>query len=92
MTAVEKNAKGQSVRVPHEIDFVVNKGGERVYVQSAYAIRSEEKLESERRAFSLAGDSFRKIIVRDDVPHRSFDETGVLHVNLLDFLLDESIV
>ena len=92
VTAVEKNAKGQSVRVPHEIDFVVNKGGERVYVQSAYAIRSEEKLESERRAFSLAGDSFRKIIVRDDVLHRSFDETGVLHVNLLDFLLDESIV
>ncbi|MBQ3810731.1 MAG: ATP-binding protein [Kiritimatiellae bacterium] len=92
VTAVEKNAKGQSVRVPHEIDFVVNKGGERVYVQSAYAIRSEEKLESERRAFSLAGDSFRKIIVRDDVLHRSFDESGVLHVNLLDFLLDESIV
>ena len=90
--AVEKNAKGQSVRVPHEIDFVVNKGGERVYVQSAYAIRSEEKLASERRAFSLAGDSFRKIIVRDDVLHRWFDETGVLHVNLLDFLLDESIV
>lgn len=90
--AVEKNAKGQSVRVPHEIDFVVNKGGERVYVQSAYAIRSEEKLAAERHAFSLAGDSFRKIIVRDDVLHRWFDETGVLHVNLLDFLLDESIV
>ena len=92
VTAVEKNAKGQSVRVPHEIDFVVNKGGERVYVQSAYAIRSDEKLDSERRAFSLAGDSFRKIIVRDDILHRTFDETGVLHVNLLDFLLDESIV
>lgn len=59
---------------------------------SRYAIRSEEKLESERRAFSLVGDSFRKIIVRDDVLHRSFDEAGVLHVNLLDFLLDESIV
>lgn len=46
VTAVEKNANGQSVRVPHEIDFVVNKGCERVYVQSAYAIRSDEKLES----------------------------------------------
>ena len=50
------------------------------------------KLDSERRAFSLAGDSFRKIIVRDDILHRTFDETGVLHVNLLDFLLDETIV
>ena len=42
--------------------------------------------------FSLAGDSFRKIIVCDDMLHRTFDETGVLHVNLLDFLLDETIV
>ena len=72
--------------------MLINKGGERVYVQSAYAIRSEEKLESERRAFSLAGDSFRKIIVRDDVLSRTFDDSGVLHVNLLDFLLDETIV
>ena len=90
--SVGKNTKGQSVRMPREIDFVINKGGERVYVQSAYAIRSEEKLESERRAFSLAGDSFRKIIVRDDVLSRTFDDSGVLHVNLLDFLLDETIV
>ena len=92
VVSIAKNKKGQSIRVPHEIDFVVNKGDERVYVQSAYAIRSDEKLESERRAFSFAGDSFRKIIVRDDVLHRAFDESGVLHVNLIDFLLDESIV
>lgn len=92
VVASGRNAHGASVKIPHEIDFVVNKGGERVYVQSAYAIRSEEKLESERRAFSLAGDSFRKIIVRDDILHRTFDERGVLHVNLIDFLLDETIV
>ena len=56
----------------------------------AHAIRSEEKLESERRAFSLAGVSFRKIIVRDDVLHRTFDETGVL--NLYSLLLFGTLV
>ena len=81
-----------SVRVQREIDFVVNKTSERVYVQSAYAMPTDEKRESELRPFSLTGDSFRKIVVRDDVGLRWFDDRGVLHVNLLDFLLDESIV
>ena len=88
----ETDANGNSVHVQREIDFVVNKTSERVYVQSAWAIPTEEKRAAELKPFSATGDSFRKIIVRDDVLHRSFDETGVLHVNLLDFLLDESIV
>ena len=90
--ARETDAKGNSVHVQREIDFVVNKTSERVYVQSAYAMPTAEKRESELRPFSLTGDSFRKIVVRDDVGLRWFDDRGVLHVNLLDFLLDESIV
>ena len=90
--ARETDAKGNSVHVQREIDFVVNKTSERVYVQSAYAMPTDEKRESELRPFSLTGDSFRKIVVRDDVGLRWFDDRGVLHVNLLDFLLDESIV
>ena len=90
--ARETDAKGNSVHVQREIDFVVNKSSERVYVQSAYAMPTDEKRESELRPFSLTGDSFRKIVVRDDVGLRWFDDRGVLHVNLLDFLLDETIV
>ena len=90
--ARETDSKGNSVHVQREIDFVVNKTSERVYVQSAYAMPTAEKRESELRPFSLTGDSFRKIVVRDDVGLRWFDDRGVLHVNLLDFLLDESIV
>ena len=90
--ARETDAKGNSVHVQREIDFVVNKTSERVYVQSAYAMPTDEKRESELRPFSLTGDSFRKIVVRDDVGLRWFDDRGVLHVNLLDFLLDETIV
>ncbi len=88
----ETDAKGNSIHVQREIDFVVNKSSERVYVQSAYAMPTDEKREAELKPFSLTGDSFRKIVVRDDVGLRWFDDRGVLHVNLLDFLLDETIV
>ena len=89
-----QSARGNSVRRPHEIDFVVNKGGERVYVQSAFAIPEgdEAKRVSEFVPFSLTGDSFRKVIVRQDVGLRFFDENGVLNINLTDFLLDPSII
>lgn len=90
----EANANGNSVRIPREIDFVVNKGGERVYVQSAFAIPMEDdaKRISEFKPFSLTGDSFRKIVVRQDVGVRWFDDQGILNVNLADFLLDPMVV
>lgn len=90
----EANANGNSVRIPREIDFVVNKGGERVYVQSAFAIPMEDdaKRISEFKPFSLTRDSFRKIVVRQDVGVRWFDDQGILNVNLADFLLDPMVV
>ncbi len=90
----EINANGQSVRVPREIDFVVNKGGERVYVQSAFALPEGDvcKRASEFKPFSLTGDSFRKIIVRQDVGLRWFDDNGILNISLADFLLDPMAV
>lgn len=88
----EKNAKGSSVRTSREIDFVVNKGAERVYVQSAYRMESDEKMTQELRPFSLTGDAFRRIVIRGDIGRRSFDQNGVLHIALVDFLLDETVV
>ena len=79
---------GKRTRVAREIDFVVNRSGERLYIQSAYALSSDEKRLAELKPFSLTGDSFRKIVVRRDTGHRWFDENGVLHLSLLDFLLD----
>ncbi len=89
-----QSARGNSVRHPHEIDFVVNKGGERVYVQSAFAIPdgNNAKRVSEFKPFSLTGDSFRKIIIRQDVGLRFFDESGILNINLADFLLDPAVI
>ena len=88
----EVNKNGNSTRVAREIDFVVNKSSERIYVQSAHVLPNETKRASELKPFSLTGDSFRKIIVRNDVGLKWFDEHGVLNIGVRDFLLDKSIV
>ena len=86
------NDNGSSVRVPREIDFVVNSGGKRTYIQSAYAMPTEEKAETELRPFTLIGDSFPKIVVRRDIGKRWYDDNGILHINLIDFLLDKELI
>lgn len=88
----ERNERGNARKVAREIDFVVNKRGERVYVQSAFVLPDNAKRECELKPFSLTGDSFRKIIVRNDIGRRWFDENGILNISLVDFLLDPSVV
>ena len=90
--AREKNEKGNSVRTAREIDFVINSGGKRTYIQSDYAMPTEEKTEIELRPFSLTGDSFPKVLVRRDIGKRWYDDYGVLHINLIDFLLDKAVI
>lgn len=86
------NDNGSSVRVPREIDFVVNSGGKRTYIQSEYAMPTEEKAETEIRPFTLIGDSFPKIVVRRDIGKCWYDDNGILHINLIDFLLDKELI
>ncbi len=86
------NQNGNSVRTPKEIDFVVTSGGKKTYIQSAYAISTEEKLEAELRPFFLVNDSFPKIIVRKDIGKRWYDENGILNISLIDFLLDKDLI
>ena len=88
----EKNKAGQSVQVPREIDFIATRGGRKTYIQSAYALETEEKARVENRPFALTGDSFPKIIVRHDIRKRWYDEQGILNIGILDFLLDPQIV
>ena len=52
--AREKNEKENSVRTAREIDFVVNSGGKRSYIQSAYAMPTEEKSETKSRRTKTA--------------------------------------
>lgn len=86
------NQNGNSVRTPREIDFVVTSGSKKTYIQSAYSMPTEEKMEAELRPFALIGDSFPKIVVRKDIGKRWYDENGILNINLIDFLLDKELI
>jgi hypothetical protein len=88
----EKNKKGDYERKAREIDFVVNGNGKKIYIQSAYAMGDEEKIISENKPLNLTGDSFQKIIVRKDVGKRWYNDDGILNINIIDFLLDSSVV
>lgn len=88
----EKNKKGQSAQVAREIDFVASRGGKKTYIQSAYALDTDEKAAAENKPLSLTGDSFPKIIVRHDIRKRWYDDNGVLNIGILEFLLDDSLV
>ena len=88
----EKNKSGQTVQVPREIDFIATRGGRKTYIQSAYALPTEEKALTENRPLALTGDSFPKIIVRHDIRKRWYDDNGILNIGILDFLLDDRII
>lgn len=90
VTSYSKNSSGKTSRTVREVDFVCNKGDKRYYVQSAYAIPSQEKLEQEQASLMRIDDSFRKIIVVHDpiVPH--YNNQGVFMIGIRDFLLDQN--
>ncbi len=88
----EKGSNGKFNKVAREIDFIANSGGKKTYIQSAYALPTEQKAETENKPFLLTGDSFPKIIVRHDIRKRWYDDNGILNIGIIDFLLDESLV
>lgn len=75
-----------------EIDFVVNNGSKRYYIQSALSLPNEEKIEQEMASLKNVSDCFQKIIIVKDniVPHHN--ESGILFINLYDFLLNREIL
>lgn len=75
-----------------EIDFVVNKGMKKYYIQSALALNTENKEKNELRPFLETKDFFKKIIVTKSHMKPWLDENGIYHVGLYNFLLDESIL
>ena len=83
---VDNDGKWQRKQL--EVDFVVNEGNQRYYIQSALALPDEEKRKQEMESLLRINDSFKKIIiVKDDIkPWR--DENGILTMGLLDFLMN----
>lgn len=71
-----------------EVDFVVNDNDRKVYIQSAFLIDNDEKMSVELQSLLLIKDFFKKIMIRMDIPHSFYDESGIFHCNLMDFLLE----
>ena len=84
---VEKE-NGISVRKRLEVDFVVNLGNRRYYIQSAYNIPTDEKMEQEQASLLSINDAFRKIIIVNQQILSGYNEQGILMLSLQDFLLD----
>lgn len=85
---VSKDGKWQRKQL--EVDFVINEGSQKYYIQSALAMPDEEKRKQEMASLLRIGDSFKKIIiVKDDIKPWT-DENGILTMELMDFLMGDT--
>lgn len=92
---VEQNLRdnlGKNIRKQLEVDFVVNRGDERYYIQSALSIEEPNKKEQEIASLIRIPDSFKKIVVVKDYIKPWRDENGIQYVGIEDFLLDEGLI
>ena len=85
-----RNTEGKQQRVTLEVDFVCNKGSERIYIQSAWRMPDSEKMEQEKRSLRLVDDSFRKLLIVGEHTKQWSDENGIQIMSIYDFLLDWS--
>lgn len=85
-----RNAEGKQQRVTLEVDFVCNKGSERIYIQSAWRMPDADKMQQEKRSLRLVDDSFRKLLIVGEHTKQWSDENGIQIMSIYDFLLDWS--
>ena len=71
-----------------EIDFVANKGNNKIYIQSALEMKTKEKVEQEQKSLLNVNDFFKKIIIVGDNITKSRYENGIIIMGIYDFLLD----
>lgn len=90
VTVNSRDENGKSKRTQYEVDFVANRGSQRYYIQSAFAIPDEEKQRQETASLTSIGDSFRKIVVVRENIIPWHDENGIFYIGIEDFLLNEN--
>lgn len=86
----ERNKSGQNIKPKYEVDFIVNLGNKKYYIQSAYQMNNEEKISQETKSLRNIYDSFKKIIIVKDNIKTRIDENGIITMGLYDFLLNEN--
>lgn len=88
LSIVEQGKDGKPVKKQLEVDFICNKGSKKYYIQSAYALETEEKAAQEIRPFLKIKDSFKKIVITSNTPKPFYSDDGILMMNVYDFLLN----
>ena len=92
LEVVSGNAAGRRERKQLEIDFVVNKGRKKLYIQSAYRLPDAAKREQEIRGLRRIPDSFGKLVIVDSVQPFYTDEYGISYTSLMDFMLKPELI
>ena len=90
---VEKRAnleEGKKDYKQLEVNFVVNKGSDKYYIQSAYSIEDNNKKEQELQSLLNIGDNFKKIVILYDHFIKWQDDNGIIYMSIYDFLLNEN--
>lgn len=83
----EKNKEGKNVRKQLEVDFVINRADERVYLQSAYMLPDKDKWAQEKRPLLNIPDGFKKVIITGEYREGNYNEDGIFIVGWYNFLL-----
>ena len=86
----EKDNNSKTIRSNYEVDFVVNRGSKKYYIQSAYQLTDENKTNQEKQSLRNIDDSFKKIIIVKDNIKTRIDNDGIVTMGLYHFLLNEN--
>lgn len=81
---------GKTIRSNYEVDFIVNKGAKKYYIQSAYQLTNDTKENQEKQSLRRIDDSFKKIIIVKDNIKTRIDNDGIITMGLYYFLLNEN--
>ncbi len=84
------NEQGKKQQSQYEIDFIVNTGKEKIYIQSALNVDTEDKKNQETFSLKNSGDFFRKIVIVDGNTKQWTDEDGIIYVGVIPFLLEDA--
>ena len=89
---IRTTINGEQKRSNLEIDFIVNRGSQRYYIQSAWRLPDAEKREQEIRPFINVADSFPKIVIVGEQMKLRRDENGIIYISIYQFLKEPQIV
>ena len=92
VVTIETRQDGKRELRQHEIDFIINKGFNKIYIQSSFAMDTLEKQNQELLPFMYCRDFFRKVVITGGNEKLWADEQGMLHLGISPFLLDKKIL